>query len=214
MLKRIQKIFHREPKEDTPSVFEEIEDLFDSLNDDILSVTLGQDLVQFGELVCKKISEIRQEIKSECGFILPQARVIDNIGLQENEFNICIRGKVFHNGYIVPNEKGVNEEFYETLKTLIYEHMGELFTNEMTEKYIGQVQKNNGWLIWNLTYKLSMTDIRTIMLEIINKGKSINNINYIFEQIGEMILSDGKWNNCCSSKYNPEDIAKTIAKRL
>lgn len=213
MLKRIQKIFHREPKEESQSVFEEIDSMFDSLNDDVLLITIGTDLIKYSELVSKKISEVRQEIKSECGFILPPVRICDNTYLQENEFNISIYGNILKSAYIIPNEKGINEELYETLKSTVYEYMDILFTNEITEKYVEKVQKNNGWLIWNITCKVSMTDIKTIMLDIIKKGKSINNINYIFEQIGEMVLANGKFGEC-GAKHNPHLIAKQIVKQL
>ena len=51
------------------------------------------------------------------------------------------------------------------------------------------------------------------MLDIIQKGKSLNNINYIFEQIGEQVLTEGKYRDC-SVKHNPHIIAKQIVKQL
>ena len=66
-------------------------------------------------------------------------------------------------------------------------------------------------LIWNLTNVLSVIQIKTILSEIIAAGKSINNINYIFEKIGEQILSDGEYRDCLK-KHNAYSIAKNIAK--
>lgn len=214
MLNRIKKLFHlKKHEEETPSVYERIDNLYDELNDDMILIKIGSDLVEHGKFICEIISELREEIKDECGFIFPPTRVRDYDWLQENEFNISINGKEVESGFLIPNEKGIREELYETLKSVIYGSLETLFTNEVAEKYIDTVQRKNGWLIWNITNTLSVIELKTIMLDIIQKGKSINNINYIFEQIGEQILTDGKYKDCLA-KHNPHIIAKQIVKQL
>jgi flagellar biosynthesis component FlhA len=214
MLHRIKNLFHSEKKkEDSLTVYDRINDLFDSLNDDIILVQIGSDLTPFGEFICKVIATLRDEIKCECGFILPPVRIRDNEGYQENEYSIDIRGEHAAGGFLIPNEEGIQAEFYETLKTVIYERIDDIFTNEIAEKYINIVQRDNSWLIWNVTNILSVIDIRTILSDIISAGKSINNINYIFEKIGEQILSSGEYRDC-SKKYNPHIISKAISKYL
>lgn len=213
MLKRIKNLFNFKHKEEPLSVYERIDNLYDNLNQDDILIKIGSDLVPFGEYFSEIISELREEIKDECGFIFPAARILDNSCIQENEFVICIKGKDIKNGFLIPNEKGIKEEFYECLKTIIYDSLEILFTNEVAEKYIDIVQRKNGWLIWNITWTLSIVDIKTIMLDIIQKGKSINNINYIFEQIGEQVLTGGKFRDCLT-KHNPHIIAKQIVKQL
>ena len=213
MLKRIKNLFNFKQHEKTTSVFEKIENLYDELNEDLILIKIGEDLVPHGDFICSIISELREEIKSECGFIFSPARILDYTCIQENEFIINIKGKDVENGFLVPNEKGIKEEFYETLKTVIYNSIETLFTNEIAEKYIDIVQRKNSWLIWNLSCSLSVIDIKTIMLDIIQKGKSINDINFIFEQIGEQVLTEGKYRDCLI-KHNPHIIAKQIIKQL
>ncbi len=214
MLKRIKKILHIGKQETEPSVYDKIDTLYDELNDDIIVIKIGEDLVPHGDYIVKQIGSLREEIKDECGFIMPPVNVNGNLSpLQENEFCILIRGTVVQNGFLVPNVKGIREEFYETLKTTVYQHIDKIFTNEMTEKYLEIVRRNNSWLIWNITGVLSMTDIKTIMLDIIQKGKSINNVDYIFEQIGEHVLTEGKYRDCLT-KFNPHAIAKKIAQNI
>ena len=212
MLKRIKNFLHIGNQEAEPSVYDRIESLYEELNNDVILVKIGEDLVPHSDYIVKQIGELREEIKDECGFIFPPVRVLDNLSpLQENEFCIMIRGSRVQNGFLVPTKKGIREEFYEILKTTIYDYIEQIFTNEITEKYIETVRRNNGWLIWNLTNILSITDIKTIMLDIIQKGKSINNIDYIFEQIGEQVLTDGKYRDCLR-KFNPHSIAKEIVR--
>ena len=213
MLKRIKNLFNFKKQEEMPSVYERIDNLYDELNDDIILVKIGSDLSLHGKFICETISDLREEIKSECGFIFPPTRVIDCEWLQENEFVIFVQGKDVEQGFLIPNEQGIKEEFYETLKTVVYNSIETLFTNEVAEKYIDTVQRKNGWLIWNITNTLSVIDLKTILLDIIQKGKSINNINYIFEQIGELVLSKGQYRDCLI-KFNPHSIAKQIVKQL
>ena len=213
MLKRIKNLFNFKQKKETPSVYERIDNLYDALNDEIILVKIGEDLIPYGNYICELISEIREEVKDECGFIIPPVRILDNYWLQENQFFITIQGNNIETGFLVPNEDGIKEEFYETFKSAIYSSLNSIFTNEVAEKYINTVQRKNGWLIWNLTNTLSVVELKTILLDIIQKGKSINNINYIFEQIGEQVLTDGKYRDCLA-KHNPHTIAKQIIKQL
>ena len=213
MLKRIKNLLHIKTKEAELTSGEKIDNLFDSLNEDIILLHLGEDLADFGQLFCSIIQELREEIKFECGFIIPEVHVLDWEFLQENEFRLYIKNKQIEHGFLIPNEKGIREEFYEILKTSLYENIDKIFTNEIAEKYIDTVQRKNGWLIWNITNILSIVDLKTIMLDIIQKGKSLNNINYIFEQIGNQILTEGKYRDCLI-KHNPHVIAKEIVEQL
>lgn len=213
MLKRIKNFLHIRTQKVEKSVYNKIDDLFESLNEDIVTVYLGADLVKYGELTCTIIGELREEVKDECGFIIPPVRIKENDAIQENQYNVLIRDKKVGQIYVIPTEEGIRSEFYDVMKSIIYEHLDEIFTNEIAEKYINTVQKNNGWLIWNITNVLSIVDIKTILADIISKGKSINNINYIFEKMGEYILSDG----ICQSagkKFNPHMISQAISKYL
>ena len=213
MLKRIKNLFNFTHKEEVLSVYEKINNLYDTLNDDIIVIKIGSDLSPYGDYICDITSDLRKEIKDECGFIFPPVRILDSTYLQENEFVVSIHGTKAANGFLIPNEQGITDEFYETFKTVIYDSVDTLFTSEIAEKYIDTVQKKNGWLIWNLTNSLSIIELKTILLDIIQKGKSINNINYIFEQIGELVLTEGRFKDCFV-KYNPHAIAKEIVKQL
>ena len=57
------------------SAYEKIDNLFDLLSEDIVHLQIGEDLVPFGESIVELISSLREEIKEECGFILPPVRI-------------------------------------------------------------------------------------------------------------------------------------------
>ncbi len=213
MLKRFRNLLQRNSQIVRESVYKKIDNLFDSLSEDIIKIEIGSDLYSFTSGIVETIGAIRCEIKEECGFIMPAVNIKDNCCIQENEFVILIRGKKVFDGFVIPREEETREEIYEALKTVIYDNLEKIFTNELTEKYIDKVQKKNGRLIWDISSVLSVVDINTILSDLILKGKSINNIDYIFEKIGENILSNGECRNYLN-KINPHTIAKQIAKNI
>ena len=213
MLKRIKNLFNRK-KENILSINDKIELLYDELGSDTILVHLGDDLTEYGEMFCNIIQELREEVKNECGFIMPNVHIQDNTVLQENEFVIYIRGNFAERGFLIPNEDGIRDEFYDIFKTIIYGKMKAIFTNEVTERYIDTVQKKNGWLIWNITSILSVPDIKTILSDIIDNGKSIKDIGYVFEKIGEEILLNDRYKEFYTKEYNPHNIAKEVIKQL
>ena len=192
---------------------EKIEILFDNLDNAIILLHIGEDLVSHGKLICDITHEVREEVKEECGFIFPKVHVQDNFLLQENEFVIYIQGNQVGNGFLIPNEAGIRDEFYDSLKTILYNNLDKLFTNELAERYIDTVQRKNGWLVWNIAKVLSVPEIKIILSDIISSGKSINNIGYVFEKIGEQVLLNGGYQDCYRS-LNPHNIAINVAKIL
>ena len=213
MFSNIKNFLHIKTKVKKLSNEEKINKLFDSLDREVIIIQIGSDLAVFGDFICEIVSKMRDEIKYECGFILPLVKIVENKYYQENEFTIKIQDKEVEKGFLIPSKKGVEEEFYDVLKTVIYNYLDKIFTNELTEKYIDKVQEKNNLLIWNLSSILTVIDIRVIMLEIIKSGKSINNISYIFEQIGEEVLLSEKYKSG-KEKYNPHIIADKISEKL
>lgn len=213
MLKRIKNLFNKKNEEASISLEENIDNLYENLSEDAIKVYLGEDLINFSDNFINVIHKIREEIKNECGFIFPEVHLLDGLWLQENEFQLYIRGKYIKNGFLIPNVQGVEDEFYETVKTILYEKIETLFTSEIAERYIDAAQKKNGWLIWNITKILSVLDIKIILQDIISSGKSINDIGYIFEKIGEQILLDGGYQEYYRS-YNPHLIAIKVLQEM
>ena len=212
MLNKIRILFGKKNNTNV-SVYEKIDNLFNSLNEEVIVLEIGEDLIEYENSISEIISSLRAQIKEECGFIMPTVSIKQNYVIQENQFNIFIQEKLVEQRFVIPTEDNIQEELYDSLKTNVYDNLDSVFTNEITEKYINTVKKNNGMLVWNITNILSIIDIKTILSEIIMKGKSINNINYIFEKMGEYILADGISQTNCK-KYNPHIISQAISKYL
>ncbi len=215
MLKRFFNLFNKKDNSITSlsDINEKIDNIFDSLEEHVIKIEIGADLIPYKSIICDTIFEIRKEIKDECGFVIPIVDIQYNCFLQENELITYIHRKLCIDSFLIPNETAIKEEFYEVFKSNMYDSIQALFTNEITEKYISVVQKNNNLLIWNLTNILSTIDIKNILVDIILKGKSISNINYVFEKIGEQVLNNGEYRDYFK-KYNSHFIARQVVKNL
>lgn len=214
MLERIKNLFRKKQNPVEEPYIEKADDMYDDLKCNILSVKIGDDLTLKQEVIENIFSEIRMEIKNECGFIIPEIQIINDFVLQENQLVFYVRDDEVINEFLIPNEDGIREELYYAAKTAIYNNINKIFTSEIAEKYINTVQMTNSWLVWDLTRYLTVIDLRIIMLDIINNGKSINNIGYVFEKIGEHIFTELNRTDYWYRKYNPHEIAKEVAKLL
>ena len=209
MLERLKQILHIKGREKESSVYDRIDTLFSSLNEDIICIEIGEDLVPFGKDICEIIDNVRKEIKDELGFIMPAVRVRDVPAIQENEYIIKVKNKSVSEGYVVPNKSGITDEIYESLKNVLLNNFKTILTNELTEKYIESARAKNGLLIWDITGAISTTEIRIILGDLLENGKSIKDISNIFEKISEQIYIENKYDY-----RNPHKMAEKIIKHL
>ncbi|MBR2524932.1 FHIPEP family type III secretion protein [bacterium] len=181
-IKNLLKLNKKEPEKD---VYEKINDLFDSLGADEISIQVGEDLIDFGGNFGGRIDDLRTKMKDKTGLIIPKVHVFENLDFQENEYRIKIRNEEVFVGFTVPKEDYALNEITRSLENVCMENIDKVMTNEMVEKYIETVQRNNGWLVWYLARLIPTTGIKVILVDLIKNGKSINDITYIFEKICE-----------------------------
>ncbi|MBQ7764175.1 FHIPEP family type III secretion protein [bacterium] len=210
MLEIIKKIFkNTESKTIEPNIYERIDEMFDSLDADIITVFIGEDLVPFGVDIINTISEYREELKDLNGFILPPVHVLDKSDLQENQILALVRGKKVIEKYVIPTRKEVKKETIDMMKYIYNRHLDQIFTYQMTEKYVNFVQKNQPWTAWNITSMYSITDIRYVLKNLLEENRSIKDINYVFEKFADCALESG-----CYSYTSPTRIVKKLAREL
>lgn len=209
MLKKFKEYFNKltndvkssSPKQQT--VLERINDLYDSLNDDTICINIGSDLVNLIDIIISCSDEFRTELKNKTGFILPPIRYQQDDNLQENELNIYINGNCVFDEYIIPNEKNISEEIKTILNKLYKNHIKDIFSNEVVEKYINAVKTNNYKLAVDVCYRLASVEIKYILVDLLEHDKSINNIVLIFEKVSEQLYINNtymKYNICLMSK--------------
>lgn len=205
-----KKIFKKEKiKEDEQNITEKIDNMFDSLDSDIITLLIGKDLTNLDSTIINTICEFRDELKNNSGFILPPIHILGNDSLQENEFVIKVRDKEVLQKFVISNQDETKKELRESLEIIYASYLDEIFTYETTEKYINIVQKKHIWTIWNITSLYSITEIREVLIQLLKSKKSIKNINYIFEKFAENALSSGFYEH-----HSAQRVAKKIAATL
>ena len=160
-----------------------LEDMFTSLIADDLKIEIADNLSEFMET--DSIHELRTKIKENTGFIIPLVAVTVNDSLQDNEYKIFIRNNEVFEGSTVPVTNYAEAEIIYNLEKICKEHINEIFTNKISEKYIDLIQRNNNKLLWEISWYIKPTDIRAILVDLLRMEKSIKDIEYIFEQIGQ-----------------------------
>lgn len=185
MIEKLKKILKLNRKHSEANVYSEIDKMFDNLGVDEICIQIGEDLVTFADEIGEKICDVRKKIKDKTGLIIPVVRILDNCDIQENEYQIQLRNKTKFTGYTVPKEDYAANEIIRKLEDVCMENIDIVLTNEMTEKYIEYVQRNNSWLVWYLSRLVPTTGIKFILTDLIKNGKSINDITFIFEKICE-----------------------------
>lgn len=210
MLEKIIKLFNFQKNTETnETILNNIDDLFNSMNSDIITIFVGSDFTKLVDTITNTIKTTRMKVKEDTGFIIPEIHILNDDNLQENELNLHIRGKKVLQRFVVPNIKEIEKELQGILNIIYQEHLEEIFSLELVEKYIEFSREKLAWTIWNITNMYSISEIRNILIYILKNQKSIRDINYVFE----------KFAICCSDfnsvyRQNPDIIAQRVASEL
>ena len=211
MLEKIKNLFKKETEEApvTNSFEEQFDELFNSLGGDIITFEFGEDFVEYKDSILETIGKYRETLREKNGFIIPPVHILSNDKLQENEIVVKIREKEVLQKFAVPNRKGIKKEIKESLDFVYKNYLDEIFTYEIAEKYINTAQKTLFGTIWHITALYTVTEIRSVLLNLLENKKSIKNIVFVFEKFAECSLDSGFYKHNNSSK-----IAQELCSRL
>lgn len=209
MIKCLKKLINKK-EEKKVDALARIDEMYNSLTTDEILICVGSDIAVSAKKLCDKISSLRESLFETCGFILPAVRIVDKNSLQENEYHFQIQGNVAFVGFSLFSEKDAIAEISQNFELTCLEHISEIFSNRMTERYVESVQRENSYLVWNLSNILPIWDLKTILSDLIKEGKSIKNITYIFEKICEITGKQGDGN----FTTDPHKISRKLIKHL
>lgn len=184
----LKNTYKKENNTKTKDIFEKINDLFSSLDDDVIRFQIGADIPPNIDVILNTMDSERNRIAKATGFILPPVRFLEDNDIQENSYNVYVNGKLVEEKFIIPNKEHIEEEIVNSINNLYEEHLDEIFSNEMVEKYICEVKNKNSKLSADLCNWLACAEIKYILVDLLKNNKSIKNIVYIFEKIAEKIF--------------------------
>ena len=98
--------------------------MYDRLGVDTVTLTIGKGLLQISDInqegeLLPKITAMRQTLTDELGYIVPQVRIIDSDGLDDNEYTISIRENIVAAGYVYPGKYMVIADQWDS----VHEHI-------------------------------------------------------------------------------------------
>ena len=102
MIEKLKNIFRLKHTTDVEqSAEEKLDELFSSLNSDIITLLVGNDFVEYGDSILDYVNEVREEIKNKTGFIYPLVHILSSETLQENELVFKVREKQVFQKFII-----------------------------------------------------------------------------------------------------------------
>ena len=179
---------------------------FNLLSEDIIIFKVGSDLVPIIDYLLDSIRDTRKQITKETGFVFPLIRVFDSSYIQENELVVSIQGKEVYEEFFVCTKKEIKKQIEEVIRKIYDEYIDEIFTNELLEKYINQVNKKSSWLVWDILKVLLTSDLKYLLISLLKNGKSIKNITNVFEKINDIL----NYNYRFSTKMTLYSIEKAL----
>ena len=211
MLEKIKKLFKKETEEQATdtSTEDRVAAMFETLGGDVITFCFGEDFIPMKDLILDTIQEFRENLKDKNGFIMPWVHILSTEELQENEILVKVREKEVLRAFAVPNEKSAKKEIKDALNFVYENYLDEIFTCEITEKYINTVQSTLLGTIWNVTAIYTVTEIRAILVKLLENDKSIKNIVYVIEKFAECSLRSGFYEH-----YNTSKIARELTSML
>ena len=148
---------------------EKIENLFDSLRGDVITLCFGEDFIELKKLIMDTTWDFREELKEKTGFILPAIHILSDETLQENEIVVKVREKNVLQKFAIPNKTETEKEIKESLDFVYKNFLDEIFTYEIAEKYINTAQKTLLGTIWHVTAMYTVTEIREVLIKLLKK---------------------------------------------
>lgn len=139
--------------------------MYNSLYCEELRIYIGNDLTAFDDILTEKLWTLRERLFEETGFIMPAVRIMSEDILQENEYRIAVRGIVVYTGYAIFNADFAPDEIAKSLEDTLTQHIDDVFSNSVVEKYIDYVQTESHRLVSAL---LAVTDIAALRVILTN----------------------------------------------
>ena len=190
-----------------------ISSLYSKLEEDVVKIEIGLDLLPFIDDILQFCSDFRLKTFFKTGFILPPVHFVDSDSIQENEYRVYVQGLLIKTGFVVFTKDEILKEFSTVFDYLYENELDEIFTNEATENYLKKVEEKNYRLSQEITNFYDMHDIKQIFVNLLKNNKSIKNISSIVEKICAVNTENINKNNYDRLFYRPisvERITKMI----
>ena len=174
---------------------------YERLGVDILSVWIGQDLLPIFEtywdnIMQPKVTELRQKLTDEYGYIIPNVRFLDSIKLEPKSYQIYVRNKLVYNGYVdmstdnsvesIVKYSNCADKLLEDVEKICFEYANQVITKTDILKLMELVRSQDPTLVNDLIPMfISAIDFKKIYANLIHDRVSAKDIIYVFELLND-----------------------------
>lgn len=163
--------------------------MYEKLGVDVLCLRLGSHIIFLADpdaenKLLPKIASFRVRMAEKLGYIIPNVRIQDDPLLNENEYQILVRGKeVFRAELTSENICNFDiQPILSELEEVCIKYVHQIMEKTNILKIMELVRAENPTLVNDLVpLFISATDLKTIFANLISKRISVKDVIYIFE---------------------------------
>lgn len=146
-------------------------------------------LIKENQLGFPALNHLRFEIAKEFGYLIPTVRILDDITLEPNYYQILFYDTLIYSNHLATQDPKQHAEIFHSLKELCISHYDLLLNRQMVKELIDNVAKHYPVLVEGyLPEKLSYAQVQQVLKAFIKKKKSIRNLATILEYVEDNLL--------------------------
>lgn len=160
---------------------------------DPITLKVGTDFLEYlikeNQLGFPALNQLRFEIAKEFGYLIPTVRILDDISLDTNCYQILFYDTIIYSNHLTPQDSKHYAEIFQSLKELCISHYELLLNRQMVKELIDNVAKHYPVLVVGyLPEKLSYAQIQLVLKAFVKKKKSIRNLAAILEYVEDHLI--------------------------
>lgn len=150
------------------------------------------------------INEIRQQMARHWGVIIPPIRVMDELSLEESQYEICIHGVSVYRGTIETVDENGMVPILQQLKSVILQNIGQVLNNQSVYFMVENLKNKYPYVAEGIVPEIiSYSRLRQVIVCLLNDGYTAGPLIRIIEIIEES-----------ASEMDAEESARLIEKNL
>lgn len=128
------------------------------------------------------INEMRQQVASHWGVIIPPIRIMDELSLEESQFEICIHGVSVYQGMPETVDENGMVQILQQLKNIILKHIETVLNNQSVYFVVENLRDKYPYVAEGIVpEKISYSKLRQVMIRLLKDGYTASPLIRIIE---------------------------------
>ena len=132
------------------------------------------------------INEIRQQMARHWGAVIPPIRVMDELSLEENQFEICIHGVSVYKGTSETLDENGLVQVLQQLKSVVFQNIGEVLNNQSVYYMVENLKNKYPYVAEGIVPEIiSYSRLRQVIICLLKNGYTASPLIRIIEIMEE-----------------------------